>query len=85
MPALARGRAGARREESVDGHELRFAVNYLAPFLFTHKLLPLLRRSVPARIVNVASIGQQLIDFDDVMLKKAYDGMRRTGRANSHT
>ena len=64
----------SRRETSADGHELRFAVNYLAPFLLTHLLLPLLRRSAPARIVNVASVGQAPIDFDDVMLQRGYDG-----------
>jgi len=55
---------------------LTFAVNYLAPFLLTRLLLPLLRRSAPARIVNVASAGQSPIDFDDVMLERRYDGMR---------
>jgi NAD(P)-dependent dehydrogenase (short-subunit alcohol dehydrogenase family) len=64
------------REESVDGYELRFAVNYLAPFLLTGLLLPLLGRSAPARIVNVASVGQAPIEFDDVMLEQSYDGMR---------
>jgi NAD(P)-dependent dehydrogenase (short-subunit alcohol dehydrogenase family) len=64
------------RQESVDGIELRFAVNYLAGYLLTERLLPLLRRSAPARIVNVASLGQQAIDFDDVMLTRGYDGWR---------
>jgi NAD(P)-dependent dehydrogenase (short-subunit alcohol dehydrogenase family) len=64
------------RELSADGHELRFAVNYLAPFLLTHLLLPLLRRSAPARVVNVSSVGQVPIDFDDVMLERRYDGLR---------
>jgi NAD(P)-dependent dehydrogenase (short-subunit alcohol dehydrogenase family) len=59
------GAPGARKEISRDGHELRLAVNYLAPFLLTHLLLPMLRRSAPSRIVNVASIGQAPIDFDD--------------------
>jgi NAD(P)-dependent dehydrogenase (short-subunit alcohol dehydrogenase family) len=71
--------AGARssgREKSRDGYELRFAVNYLSHFLLTHQLLPLLRRSIPSRIVNVASIGQNRIDFDDVMLDRGYDGLR---------
>ena len=44
------------RRESADGHELTFAVNYLAHFLLTALMLPKLRE--PARIVNVASIGQ---------------------------
>ena len=70
------GTAGAARQTSADGHELRFAVNYLAGFLLTHLLLPLLRRSAPARIVNVASAGQQPIDFADVMLTRGYSGAR---------
>lgn len=62
------GTAGSSRLTSVDGHELRFAVNYLAGFLLTTLLLPLIRQNTPARIVNVSSAGQQAIDFDDVML-----------------
>ena len=61
------------RELSQDGFELRFAVNYLAPYLLTHLLLPTLRRSAPARIVNVGSVGQSAIDFNDVMLERHYD------------
>jgi NAD(P)-dependent dehydrogenase (short-subunit alcohol dehydrogenase family) len=67
---------GGRRQESADGIELRFAVNYLAGFLLTRLLLPLLRASAPARIVNVSSLGQQAIDFDDVMLTRGYSGVR---------
>ncbi|MEJ7714284.1 MAG: SDR family NAD(P)-dependent oxidoreductase [Thermoleophilaceae bacterium] len=64
------------REESRDGHELRFAVNYLAGFLLTHELLALLVESAPSRIVNVASLGQAPIDFDDPMIERGYDGSR---------
>jgi NAD(P)-dependent dehydrogenase (short-subunit alcohol dehydrogenase family) len=64
------------RVESADGHELRFAVNHLAGHLLTHRLLGLLERSAPARIVNVASAGQMPIDFDDVMLHEGYSGTR---------
>jgi NAD(P)-dependent dehydrogenase (short-subunit alcohol dehydrogenase family) len=67
---------GGARQESADGYELRFAVNYLATYALTRLLLPLLRASAPSRIVNVASIGQQAIDFGDVMLTKDYNGMR---------
>ena len=67
---------GGVRQESADGYELRFAVNYLAGYALTRLLLPLLRKSAPSRIVNVASIGQQAIDFGDVMLTEGYDGMR---------
>ena len=67
---------GAGRRESADGHELRFAVNYLAGFLLAHLLLPLVKASAPSRIVNVASLGQHPIDFDDVMLTRDYSGSR---------
>jgi NAD(P)-dependent dehydrogenase (short-subunit alcohol dehydrogenase family) len=67
------GGSGAR-EESRDGFELRFAVNYLAGYALTRRLLGLMRASAPARIVNVASAGQQAIDFGDVMLERDYDG-----------
>ncbi len=63
------------REESGDGHELTFAVNYLSHFLLTGLLLPLLWDSSPSRIVNVASAGQSPIDFDDPMLERGYDAM----------
>jgi NAD(P)-dependent dehydrogenase (short-subunit alcohol dehydrogenase family) len=69
------GTAGPR-EESRDGYELRFAVNYLAGFLLTRMLVPLLVRSAPARVVNVASAGQAPIDFDDVMLERSYSGVQ---------
>ena len=70
------GTAGAEREVSRDGHELRFAVNYLAGFLLTRLFLPLLEARKPSRIVNVASAGQQAIDFSDVMLTREYSGVR---------
>ncbi|MEV6246065.1 SDR family NAD(P)-dependent oxidoreductase [Streptomyces sp. NPDC051742] len=65
-----------RRERSAQGYELRFAVNHLAPYVLTRALLPLLTASAPARVVNVASIGQERIDFDDVMLEEGYEGLR---------
>jgi NAD(P)-dependent dehydrogenase (short-subunit alcohol dehydrogenase family) len=65
---------GRERAESRDGYELRFQVNYLAHYLLTRLLLPLLERSAPARIVNVSSAGQAPIDFDDVMLERHYEG-----------
>jgi NAD(P)-dependent dehydrogenase (short-subunit alcohol dehydrogenase family) len=67
---------GPQRQESADGHELRFAVNYLAGFLLACRLLPLIKAAAPSRIVNVASLGQHPIDFDDVMITKNYSGSR---------
>jgi NAD(P)-dependent dehydrogenase (short-subunit alcohol dehydrogenase family) len=66
------GSPGGRREVSRDGIELRFAVNYLAHYALTGELL---RRGLPRRaIVNVSSIGQAPIDFDDPLLERRYDG-----------
>jgi NAD(P)-dependent dehydrogenase (short-subunit alcohol dehydrogenase family) len=70
------GTSGAKRELSADGLELRFAVNYLAGFLLTRLLLPMLKNRDTARIVNVSSAGQQAIDFSDVMLTRGYSGVR---------
>jgi len=58
------------RPLSEDGHELCMAVNYLAPFLLTHLLLPLLLSSSGARILNVSSVAQDEVDLDDLMLEK---------------
>ena len=61
---------------SEDGHELAFQVNYLAGYLLTDMLLPLLKESAPARIINVASAAQRPIDFDDVMMEEGYSSGR---------
>jgi NAD(P)-dependent dehydrogenase (short-subunit alcohol dehydrogenase family) len=67
---------GPARQTSKDGHELRFAVNYLAGFALAYYLLPLVKAAAPSRIVNVASLGQHPIDFDDVMITRNYNGSR---------
>ena len=73
--------SGDQRQTSADGYELAFAVNYLAHFVLTYRLLPLLEASAPARIVNVSSMGQTPIDFADVMMEHSYnagDAYRRS-------
>jgi NAD(P)-dependent dehydrogenase (short-subunit alcohol dehydrogenase family) len=67
------GASNDARRTSADGHELVFAVNYLSHFLLTRELLPLLEASAPARIVNVASIGQRPVDFNDIMMTENYN------------
>lgn len=64
------------RQVSADGHELTFAVNYLAGYLLTHRLLPLLEKGTAPRIVNVSSRSAAPIDFADVMLEHGYTGYR---------
>jgi NAD(P)-dependent dehydrogenase (short-subunit alcohol dehydrogenase family) len=66
------------REVSRDGHELRFAVNYLAPFVLTEALLA---RDLPRRaVIDVASIGQEALDFADLECER-YDGVRAYRRS----
>ncbi|GAA0691387.1 SDR family oxidoreductase [Kitasatospora atroaurantiaca] len=62
------------RQESEDGLELTFQVDYLATYVLSCRLAPLLVRSAPARIVNVSSAGQAPIDFSNVMLRHGWDG-----------
>ena len=71
----------AGRSLSRDGYELRFAVNYLSHYLLTRLLLPRLRQSAPSRVINVASIGQAPVDFDDVMLERGYNATRAYGQS----
>lgn len=75
------GAPGHERVITGDGHELRFQVNYLAGYLLTRELLPLLEASAPARIVNVTSRSQQPLDFDDLRLDRGYSGGRAYGRS----
>jgi NAD(P)-dependent dehydrogenase (short-subunit alcohol dehydrogenase family) len=63
----------SKRELSKDGIELRFAVNYVAHVLLTEKLMPLLKNDTSS-IINVASIGQEPVNFDNLMLEQGYDG-----------
>jgi NAD(P)-dependent dehydrogenase (short-subunit alcohol dehydrogenase family) len=64
------------RKFSAEGYEMHFAVNYLAHYLLTKELLPLIVASAPSRIINVSSGSQTPIDFDDVMMSKGYNGGR---------
>jgi NAD(P)-dependent dehydrogenase (short-subunit alcohol dehydrogenase family) len=58
----------AKRNQSVDGYEMNFAVNHLAPFLLTNLLLDILKNSAPSRIINVGSAAHRFgkMDFDDL-------------------
>jgi NAD(P)-dependent dehydrogenase (short-subunit alcohol dehydrogenase family) len=63
------------RTVSLDGIEMTLAVNHLAGFLLTNLLLDLIKRSAPARIINVASVVHQwgTLHFDNLQFEHGYD------------
>jgi NAD(P)-dependent dehydrogenase (short-subunit alcohol dehydrogenase family) len=69
------------RQLNAAGQEMQFAVNYLSGFLLTRTLLPRIVNSAPARIINVASVAQSPIDFDDLTLAKP----GRAGQGYGHS
>jgi NAD(P)-dependent dehydrogenase (short-subunit alcohol dehydrogenase family) len=70
-------RGSQPRGTNEDGVELTFATNVLGYFLLTESLLPRLRDSAPARIVNVASTFASDLDLDDLMFeRRPYEGMK---------
>ena len=74
----------AERELTAEGLEQTFATNLLSPYLLTELLLPRLRESAPARIVNVLSGGMYLSGIEPQDLEYAcgdFDGSRAYARA----
>jgi NAD(P)-dependent dehydrogenase (short-subunit alcohol dehydrogenase family) len=71
------------RQETTEGFEAIFAVNYLAPFLLTNLLLDELKASAPARIINVSSDSHQsgYINMHDLQSKQQYRFMRSYGQS----
>ncbi len=71
------GAVFSRRQLTQDGFENTLAVNYLAPFLLTNRLLPLLRKSAPSRVVNLTSglHSRGRVDLDDLQSEKHYKSM----------
>lgn len=72
------GAAIGKRQESVDGIEMTFALNHLGYFLLTDLLLDMLQKNAPARIVNVASDTHRhaSLNLDDLQLNKKYGVMK---------
>jgi retinol dehydrogenase-14 len=75
--------AFAERTETADGFEATLALTHLAPALLTHLLLPRLRASVPARIVNVGSGLHRWagVRWDDLQSTGGYRGLDAYARA----
>lgn len=74
----------SEREFTAEGLETAFATDLLSPFMLTELLLPHMRSSAPARVINVLSGGMYLtgIDVDDLENARGnYDGSRAYARA----
>lgn len=69
-------------ELTAEGFETQWAVNHLAPFLLTLELLPLLQAAPAARVVTVSSASHYgaRLDWDDLQLRRRYNGLRAYGR-----
>ncbi len=72
---------GEPRRTSADGHEWHMAVNYLPGWILVHSLRAALAAGAPARVINVASIAQSPIAFDDVMLERPGAAARGYGQS----
>jgi NAD(P)-dependent dehydrogenase (short-subunit alcohol dehydrogenase family) len=74
----------SRRQETEDDYEATLATNFLGPFVLTDGLLPLLRESAPARIVNVISSAYAMWKrdpFEDLNVVERYVGIEAYARA----
>ena len=71
------------RQISVDGIEMTWAVNHLAPFLLTNLLVDRLREGAPSRVVTTASAAhtRATIPFDDINADRSFGGFRRYGQS----
>ncbi|KAG7455428.1 hypothetical protein MATL_G00256720 [Megalops atlanticus] len=69
--------------KTADGFEMQFGVNHLGHFLLTYLLLDLIRRSAPARILNVSSMAHTwgTINLDDINSEKRYNDRRAYGQS----
>jgi NAD(P)-dependent dehydrogenase (short-subunit alcohol dehydrogenase family) len=77
------GTITSEREETPDGIETTFAVNYLAPFLLTNLLLDPLKAAPAARVINVSSeahrTAARVFDISDLQLEKDFSPMKAYG------
>ena len=73
------GAAFSKRQETEAGYEKTIATNYLGMFKLTNNLLPMLKDTVPSRIINISSGMHKTgkIDFDDIMMEKKYSSMKQ--------
>lgn len=47
-----------------DGLDMRFVVNYFAPYILTNELLPVLKKGTDARVINLSSAAQASVSME---------------------
>lgn len=64
--------------QTSEGFELQLTVNYLAPFLLTHELMPLLRNAQESKVINISSGShyRTRMNWKDIFLRKHYSLLR---------
>ncbi len=62
---------------TLDGFEMQWAVNYLAPFLLTHELMPLLQAAPRGRVITTSSASHYhtRLRWEDIQLRRHYNGL----------
>jgi NAD(P)-dependent dehydrogenase (short-subunit alcohol dehydrogenase family) len=72
------GAVFSKRQVTHEGLERTLAVNYLAPFLLTHELLPLLKSSSPSRVINLSSglASRAELNLDDLQSESGYKSQK---------
>lgn len=66
------------QQQTGDGLDMRMVVNYLAPYLLTNELLPLLRQSEAPRLINLSSAAQTPVSL------KILTGVEQSGHQNTY-
>lgn len=61
----------SKTSECKQRYDLRFTVNYLAPYLLTNQIISLIEKSEDARIINLSSAAQSNINMEAMLGKQA--------------
>ncbi len=77
------GLVNLHRQVNAEGLEQTFAVNYLAMFQLTLRLIERLKESAPARIVNISSDTYKIatLELDNLQLERNYSVSRAYSRS----
>lgn len=73
-----------QRQLSHDGIEETFAVNYVAPYILTNRLVKILNKTSSSRIVNIVSeVQSNKLDFNNLQFETGYTGVKAYARSKT--